>query len=373
MYILIACCLVISACSPAVQQTDEVLPSASQTDTPAEMVLQPNPEKQMLELPALQPESVALDFAARPCSASWSNSGEYLPCPGNLDEITEGYADSVKSFRISGEIQVDEPALLTIPAQTASSFGGIFGKYSPFTIQPGDRFKALLACMDGYPLCDVTFSLEYYTSLNAVEKVPGAEWKVSVDSQGGYITADASLELLAGRTMQLLLVVRDNGDPRDDYALWIQPYIWRSPQKSAPAHQEHIPIIEEVNVSGTVDMSTAPPYLFDDHPPGSPVTVVLSNVGAPQIFWTTTVSSHPNFSLDVVPGSYYVHAYAPGVGDVPYVTGAFTGLHPSCGQPLQYIIALSGKPVSGVVINDWNWSCGGTAERFEKPADVPLP
>ena len=45
------------------------------------------------------------------------------------------------------------------------------------------------------------------------------------DANGGYVYADVSLDELAGRTLQFLLVVRDNGDPVDDFALWIQPQI----------------------------------------------------------------------------------------------------------------------------------------------------
>jgi hypothetical protein len=269
------------------------------------------PTVQIFALPQLDPNTVSFDFSDRVCKAAWSNNGEYLPCPGNPDDHAGGYTNRLDSFKINGNRQVEVPALLTIPAQAESKFGGIFGQYPPYTIQSGDRFLAKLACKEGYPACDAVFSLEYFTSDNRVEQVPDAKWDVAYDSNGGYIDADISLDILAGQTLQFLLVVRDNGNPEDDYGLWIQPHIQGNKPEETPSHQEKVTITETVAVSGTVDMSSAPPYLYDDHPPGSDVTVVLSNAGAPQWYWVSTKGTHPEFKLEVVPGSYYVHAYAP--------------------------------------------------------------
>ena len=336
-------------------------------------IIAENGATSLLDLPITDPNSIALDLGANPCSISWSNNGVYLPCPGSLDEISDGYAARIETPVINGAIQINQPALLTIPAQSDSSFAGIFGKLAPFSVQNGDRFKAVLACADKHPDCDLTYTLEYYAADNQIYQASGAKWAVTYDPDGSYTYADISLDALAGQTVQFLLVVRDNGDPADDFALWIQPQIVRKSSETPSASQPHPATIEYVTVSGKVDMASAPPYLYDDHPPGSPAAVVLFNVGAPQIYWTNTAGTHPEFSLEVVPGSYYLFAYAQGVGEVPYVSAAFTGLDPSCGQPMQYIVVEPGKSVSDVLINDWNWSCGGTAERFEKPVEVPLP
>jgi len=128
-----------------------------------------------------------------------------------------------------------------------------------------------------------------------------------------------------------------------------------------------------VNVEGIVDMSSAPPYLYDDHPPGSPASVVLFDLNSDMFFTVSTKNTHPNFSLDVYPGQYYALAYSYGVGDVAYVSGAFTGLEPSCGQPMAVLNILPDSPITNLMINDWNWSCGRTAERLEKPEEVSLP
>ena len=375
--IFLALLLAASSCStaePTIEPVETVLPSASPANTsmpkPAETT------ENLLELPTPIVGTVALDFADRPCSASWSNNGEYLPCPGNLEEISGGNADRFDSIVIEGNIHLNQPGLLTIPAQKSSVFYAIFGKYPPFTVQPGDRFQAVLTCANNYPNCDVSFSLEYYASGNTVLQIPDAKWDKQYDPEGSYIYADASLDALAGQTVQFLLTVSDNGDADDDYAVWIMPHIARlgsAATDAIPPHQLNITNIEMVKVTGIVDMSSAPPYLYDDHPPGSPASVVLFDLDSDMFFTVSTKNTHPDFTLDVYPGQYYVMAYSYGVGDVPYVSGTFTGVEPSCGLPMAVLNVLPDTPVVNLMINDWNWSCGGTAKRLEKPEEISLP
>ena len=374
---LFAILLATASCStaePTPEPDDQIIPTASSMDLPAPEPTENNGK--LLELPAPIVGTVALDFSERPCSASWSNNGEYLPCPGNPEEISGGYADRFDTIVVEGNIHINQPGLLTIPAQNDSGYYAIFGKYPPFTVQPGDHFQAILACEEGFPNCDVSFSLEYFTSDNAILQVPGAKWNKQVDPGGSYIYADANLDPLAGQTVQFVLTVRDNGDADGDHAVWIMPHIARlgsAATDAIPPHQLNVTNIKMVNVAGIVDMSSAPPYLYDDHPPGSPASVILFDLNSDMFFTVSTMNTHPYFSLDVDPGQYYVLAYSFGVQDVPYVSGAFTGVEPSCGQPMAVLNVLPDTPVTNLVINDWNWSCGGTAERLEKPEEVSLP
>jgi len=363
-----------SSTEPSPESVDLIIPTGISIDLPT-----PEPTENsgnLLKLPTPVVGTVALDFSERPCSASWSNNGEYLPCPGNLGEISGGYANRFDSIVIEGNILINQPGLLTIPAQKDSGFYAIFGKYPPFTVQPGDHFLAVLACAEGFPNCDVSFSLEYFTSGNSILQVPGAKWNKQVDPTGSYIYADANLDPLAGQTVQFLLTVRDNDDADGDHAVWIMPHIVRlgsAATDAIPPNQLNMSNIEVVNISGIVDMSSAPPYLYDDHPPGSPASVVLFDLDSDMFFTVSTMNTHPYFSLDVFPGQYYAVAYSYGVGDIPYVSGAFTGVDPSCGQPMAVLNVLPAKPITNLMINDWNWSCKGTAERMEKPEEVSLP
>jgi hypothetical protein len=101
--------------------------------------------------------------------------------------------------------------------------------------------------------------------------------------------------------------------------------------------------------------------------------VVLFDVNSDMWYTTETNSESAAFTIEVLPGEYHVLAYSYGVGDIPYVEGAFTGFNPSCGKAMGVLQILADKPVQDVIINDWNWSCEGTAQRLAKPEEVPLP
>ncbi len=78
-----------SSTEPSPESVGLIIPTALSMDLPT-----PEPTENsgnLLKLPTPVVGTVALDFSDRPCSASWSNNGQYLPCPGNLDEISGGY------------------------------------------------------------------------------------------------------------------------------------------------------------------------------------------------------------------------------------------------------------------------------------------
>ena len=369
---IVSLVIFLSACAPVASEP----PVATPPSTAAAILPTATPAVVALCLPTPVPGTVALDFAAKPCSASWSNNGEYLPCPGDLNTVSGGYADRFDAVIINGGIQIEAQGLLTIPAQLDSPFYAIFGKYPPFSIIAGDRFQAVLACADSHPDCDVNFSLEYYAPNGQLIQIPTAKWDVQAAPEGNYIYADADLSFLAGQTVQFSLSVHDNGSAADDYAVWIMPHIAReggAASDAAPPQQLSPAVVETVTVSGSVDMQSAPPYLYDDHPPGTPAAVVFFEVGGEKWYTVSTELTHPYFSMDVLPGDYYVLAFAHGVGETPFVSGAFTGVDPSCGNAMAVLNVLPGKPISGLHINDWNWSCDGTAGRMEKPEEIALP
>ncbi len=368
----LAIALFFSSCSQPIEKTETPTSAATALATPTL-------EQELgvrLELPTPIPGTVVLDLAARPCSASWSNNGEYLPCPGSQDAITEGYVNRVETTVIDGNIHIDLPSLLTIPAQAESKFQALFGKYPPFTVLDGDRFRAVLACENDHPACDADLSLAYYDANGQLIQIPGAKWNVTASGEGNYVYADTDLSFLAGRTVQFSLNVRDNGGADDDFMVWVQPHIARTGSAATdaiPPNQLSINIIDAVPVSGTVDMRSAPPYLYDDHPPGSPAVVVFFDVDSAMWYSTETTAENPDFTIEVMPGEYYLLAYSYGVGDNPYVEGAYTGIDPSCGKPMAVLQVLADAPLEDVTINDWNWSCSGSTKRLAKPEEVPLP
>jgi hypothetical protein len=77
--------------------------------------------------------------------------------------------------------------------------------------------------------------------------------------------------------------------------------------------------------------------------------------------------------MTVTPGRYYVMAYARGISGMEIVNAGYTGLYPSCGQPLAIVTVAPNSQVTDIDINDWQQTCSGTAFRPDKPSDVPLP
>jgi hypothetical protein len=379
---------VLAGCSFPGQAT-EVVPTTEEiqpTDPPPSETSAPEPTQELFSIP--QPGYIAFDFVARICDATWSNSGLYLPCPGDSAEDDEGYILLLDTATIDEAITVNLPSLLTVVPQD-SDFGGIFGHYPAFTVQPGDQFRTILACMHTGEACNVDFELQYFDTNSNFRSLnfgttPWPFGEVST-SDTPYIIIEEDLSPLAGQTVEFTLVVRDQGGESSDLAVWVAPHIWRDPAQTSstpiptPTFRPPSPTESSDStpgvISGMVDMSTAPPYLNDPMLGGSgtPVMVVFFNLDDSTYWWYHTALSHPNFQMTVTPGRYQIVAYAPGVGGVPYVTGGYTGSNPSCGLPLAEVTVAPNATVSGIQIADWNWTCGGDAYRPPKPADVPNP
>lgn len=366
----------------ATQTTEEAQP----TEPPATETSPPEPTQELFASP--RPGYIAFDFVARMCDATWSNSGLYLPCPGDSFVDDEGYVLLLDTAMIASGLTVELPSLLTVVPQQ-SGFGGIFGHYPAFTVQSGDQFRTILACMHTGKACDVDFELQYFDTSGTFRSLNfgTTPWAFGEISTSGtpYLIIEEDLSPLAGQTVEFTLVVRDQDGESSDLAVWIAPYIWRDPAQTSstpiPTPTFRPPSPTEASdstpgvISGVVDMSSAPPYLNDPMLGGSgtPVVVVFFNLDDSTYWWYHTAPTHPNFQMTVTPGRYQIVAYAPGVGGVPYVAAGYTGSNPSCGLPLAEITVAPNGTVSGIQIADWNWTCGGTAYRPPKPADVPNP
>ena len=380
--IIIGLLAVLAACQMPSQQgaaataaETGLTPSTTPADTVAPIPPTETPNVLLVKAPAL--ETVALDFVAEICSAAWSTNASYLTCPGELDEDLGGYVEAADQAVVEGDITVEAPMLIGLPGTGYPVGLGLFGKYPPFTVYPGDTFQALIACQ-GDSDCDADFYLEYYP--------PGAsrtvEWKWSHQAGTGLQQVSADLSSLAGQTVEFYLVIRPEDDAKAQWVAWIQPYISRAPD-AQPAPTQAVlptPTVDPEDktpgvISGMVDMASAPPYLKDSMSGGSsPVAVVFFNLSDGTYWWIhTSLTGHPYYQMTVSPGEYQVVAFAHGVGDLPYVAGGYTGQNPSCGKELKTVTMPPNGRVENIVIADWNWTCGGTAYRQPKPGGVPLP
>jgi Ig-like domain from next to BRCA1 gene len=165
------------------------------------------------------PAFVAYEFAPNYCSADWSNNSSSLPCPG-ADGDSSGFVKKLNAPVMENGVTEDEPGLLTVPQDKNN--GIIDGQYPSFTVQAGDRFRALVNCQHNSKKCDVIFRLNYK---NNGQTKTLASWHEVYE--GKFYPVDLDLSGLAGETVKFILEVDANGGNNADNALWLNPYIIR--------------------------------------------------------------------------------------------------------------------------------------------------
>jgi len=169
---------------------------------------------------------IAYNFADNYCKANWENNTASLPCPGT-DGDSNGYVLKLNAPVMENGATENEPGLLTVPQD---KFNGIIsGQYPAFTVQAGDRFRAIVNCQDEANKCDVIFRLDYKNN-GQIKTL--ASWHEIFE--GEYYPVDLDLSALAGETVKFILVVSANGGQKNDYALWLNPHIIRQGVPTAP-------------------------------------------------------------------------------------------------------------------------------------------
>ncbi len=226
----------LSACnsSQATPQKTDPQPFDPAQDRPAPVftaipTLTPPPPTPTFGVPPLDDaENIVYYFAPDMCNAKWVNNGQELLCPGVNGQISSGYVGLLTQAELNLPYKAN--ALLTIPSQDGN-FYAIFGTFPARKIEFADFFRAQLYCMPKSQ-CDVTFSLGYYDSSGKFYE-PFPAWPYNYTELPRLI--NFPLDILAGQTVQLTLTVRDNGNPSDDFAVWVEPRIFRHPDISTPA------------------------------------------------------------------------------------------------------------------------------------------
>ena len=164
--------------------------------------------------------SVAYDFVANYCSASWTSGAGVLPCPGT-DGNTNGFVLKLNTPTLENGVTDSSPGLLTFPQNVTDGF--IQGVYPAFTVQAGDHFQSIVNCQYGATSCYVTFRLDYQIGSGPVYNF----WSFKEKYEGIYYRADRDLSSLAGQSVKFILTVRATGSPTGDRALWGAPRIVR--------------------------------------------------------------------------------------------------------------------------------------------------
>ncbi|MDZ4158688.1 MAG: NBR1-Ig-like domain-containing protein [Anaerolineaceae bacterium] len=161
------------------------------------------------------------DFAHNYCAAEWRSDTGSLPCPGNINDLTNGSITRTSSPVFEGGYRDDEPTLIMIPNR--GDDGYIRGRFPPLRVRSGYRFKSLIGCLDNSPRCDVTIQLDY--SIDGGEVRNLGRWTETSD--GHWTSIDVDLSSLEDKRVEFILRVKNNGNSTDDRVFWLAPRIIR--------------------------------------------------------------------------------------------------------------------------------------------------
>lgn len=174
-----------------------------------------------VKIKVVQPSKVAFDLAANYCTAEWRTPAGTLTCPSSGIDTTNGSITINNAPKLEGGRQEDEPAIISVPS--SGDGGYISGKFLVFKVAKGDRFKAIIGCLDGAPNCNVMFQLNYIADGGAEQSL--GSWNQTSD--GKWESLDIDLSSLDGKSVQFILKVLNNGNSQDDLAFWLAPRVVR--------------------------------------------------------------------------------------------------------------------------------------------------
>jgi len=155
-----------------------------------------------------------------PCKTfSWSSDTGDLECPNEDSE--NGTVMLVENPILEG-IEENEKGIAIQPNDGQDGF--IMGSTDTIAIQDGDRFKAVIGCLEQSTACDVTFELNYIT-VDGIEGNLGA-WRQVYD--GSLDKLDVDLSSFAGKEIKLVLNVKSNNGTSDqNLVVWLEPRLIR--------------------------------------------------------------------------------------------------------------------------------------------------
>jgi hypothetical protein len=161
-------------------------------------------------------DSLAYDFVANYCSATWTSGSGALPCPGT-DGAASGYVLKVNSPQLENGTIDTAPGLVVAPQNVSGGF--IQGVFPAYTVQAGDRFQSIVNCTYGATACYVLFRLDYQIGSGPQQTF----WHFKERNEGLFYTANLDLSSLVGQSVKFILYMADMpglGTPSGDRAMW---------------------------------------------------------------------------------------------------------------------------------------------------------
>jgi hypothetical protein len=173
------------------------------------------------------------DFLANYCEASWQNASRGLPCPG-VEGDDNGFVIVLNSPKVEDGTTPGN-GLLTYPER--GNDGWISGQYPAIKIESGDRFQAVIGCLNEANDCDMIYRLQYQIGNGSVKTL--GQWHEVYEGQEYPINID--LSTLSGERVKFILSVLANGSSHEDFALWINPRIARQSSQPPAATNTNAP------------------------------------------------------------------------------------------------------------------------------------
>jgi len=196
--------------------------------------------------------TTVFDMANEYCSADWRSGAGDLGCPGNTSG-KKGYAIKLDNPQLENGQNYSGPGLLTVPENVNN--GMLQGYYQPFTVQKGDRFRAIINCAYLANGCNTIFRLDYQINGGAVKTI----WQFAEAYEGNYYTVDTDLSALAGQKVVFILTVLANGSAELDRPVWAGPRIVRPANLVTPSATPTVTVTATATNTAPPPTSTATP------------------------------------------------------------------------------------------------------------------
>jgi PKD repeat protein len=173
--------------------------------------------------PLVSLQTTVLDLIEAAPNAKWDNfvAEVVLPFPGT-DTDNRGFA----MYKYNVKMEDGNSYARVLETHPQWVYGGnIFGWYGPLTIPAGSKFIAKVGFLDGAQGTDgVEFRLAFRESTTLKETMLV---NVPAKYDGKLTDIDTSLDAIAGKTGQILLVVVATDSPNSDWATWTEAKIIR--------------------------------------------------------------------------------------------------------------------------------------------------
>ena len=164
--------------------------------------------------------SSGFDLYTRAPEAEWVSGAGTLTFDG--PSSPEGFVKRANGVVLEGGAT---PAKILETRPQEVNDGYISGLYDAYHVQPGEHFSAKIGFVananDGScGIGNAIFFLKYKEgdTLHTLDT-----WTKSCD--GHLLSVDVDLSDIAGKTVRFQLEVNANGDPSEDWAVWVQPQI----------------------------------------------------------------------------------------------------------------------------------------------------